>query len=281
MSKEGISMINVKNVTKKFGQKVALEEISFEVKKGEIFGFLGPSGSGKTTMIKILTGQLNADSGQTELLGKVSEKLTPADLEQIGLVSDTSGFYEKLSLYKNLQAYAKLYGKPNARVDEVLKQVDLYDSKNLAAEKLSTGMKQRMFLARALINKPQVLFLDEPTSGLDPTTSKKIHELLLDLKEEGTTIFLTTHDMNEATLLCDRLSLLNRGYLIEYGTPSSIIQKYNHEKKVQLTFVDETQTEITFEELGQTDLAQVVAIHSCEPTLEEIFIQLTGEKLND
>ena len=274
-------MIVVKNVTKKFGQKVALEEISFEVKKGEIFGFLGPSGSGKTTMIKILTGQLNADSGQTELLGKVSEKLTPADLEQIGLVSDTSGFYEKLSLYKNLQAYAKLYGKPNARVDEVLKQVDLYDSKNLAAEKLSTGMKQRMFLARALINKPQVLFLDEPTSGLDPTTSKKIHELLLDLKESGTTIFLTTHDMNEATLLCDRLSLLNRGHLIEYGTPSSIIQKYNHEKKVQLTFADETQTEITFEELGQTDLAQVVAIHSCEPTLEEIFIQLTGEKLND
>ena len=274
-------MIVVKNVTKKFGQKVALEEISFEVKKGEIFGFLGPSGSGKTTMIKILTGQLNADNGQTELLGKVSEKLTPADLEQIGLVSDTSGFYEKLSLYKNLQAYAKLYGKPNARVDEVLKQVDLYDSKNLAAEKLSTGMKQRMFLARALINKPQVLFLDEPTSGLDPTTSKKIHELLLDLKESGTTIFLTTHDMNEATLLCDRLSLLNRGHLIEYGTPSSIIQKYNHEKKVQLTFVDETHTEITFEELGQTDLAQVVAIHSCEPTLEEIFIQLTGEKLND
>ena len=274
-------MIVVKNVTKKFGQKVALEEISFEVKKGEIFGFLGPSGSGKTTMIKILTGQLNADNGQTELLGKVSEKLTPADLEQIGLVSDTSGFYEKLSLYKNLQAYAKLYGKPNARVDEVLKQVDLYDSKNLAAEKLSTGMKQRMFLARALINKPQVLFLDEPTSGLDPTTSKKIHELLLDLKESGTTIFLTTHDMNEATLLCDRLSLLNRGHLIEYGTPSSIIQKYNHEKKVQLTFEDETQTEITFEELGQTDLAQVVAIHSCEPTLEEIFIQLTGEKLND
>ena len=274
-------MIVVKNVTKKFGQKVALEEISFEVNKGEIFGFLGPSGSGKTTMIKILTGQLNADSGQTELLGKVSEKLTPADLEQIGLVSDTSGFYEKLSLYKNLQAYAKLYGKPNARVDEVLKQVDLYDSKNLAAEKLSTGMKQRMFLARALINKPQVLFLDEPTSGLDPTTSKKIHELLLELKEAGTTIFLTTHDMNEATLLCDRLSLLNRGHLIEYGTPASIIQKYNHEKKVQLTFVDETQTEITFEELGRTDLAQVVAIHSCEPTLEEIFIQLTGEKLND
>ena len=274
-------MIIVKNVTKKFSQKIALEEISFEVKKGEIFGFLGPSGSGKTTMIKILTGQLNADSGQTELLGKVSEKLTPADLEQIGLVSDTSGFYEKLSLYKNLQAYAKLYGKPNSRVDEVLKQVDLYDSKNLAAEKLSTGMKQRMFLARALINKPQVLFLDEPTSGLDPTTSKKIHELLLGLKEAGTTIFLTTHDMNEATLLCDRLSLLNRGHLIEYGTPSSIIQKYNHEKKVQLTFVDETQTEITFEELGQADLTQVVAIHSCEPTLEEIFIQLTGEKLND
>jgi len=275
------NMITVEKITKRFGNKTALNQIQFNVDKGEIFGFLGPSGAGKTTLINILTGQLKADEGTTQLLGKDTKDLTPEDLAHIGLVGDSSGYYEKLSLEKNLIVYAKIYGLPNSRVDEVLEQVGLLESKKTIAEKLSTGMRQRMFLARALINKPQVLFLDEPTSGLDPTTSKKIHELLLDLKEAGTTIFLTTHDMNEATLLCDRLSLLNRGHLIEYGTPSSIIQKYNHEKKVQLTFSDETQTEITFEELGQTDLAQVVTIHSCEPTLEEIFIQLTGEKLND
>lgn len=171
-------MIRVENVSKSFGSKKALHQISFEIQEGEIFGFLGPSGSGKTTMINVLTGQLAADQGETVLLGKSSRNLTSNDLEQIGIVSDTSGFYEKMSLYKNLLIYAKLYGLKASRVDTVLDQVGLSDAKNLIAEKLSTGMKQRMFLARALLNAPKILFLDEPTSGLDPTTSKSIHALL-------------------------------------------------------------------------------------------------------
>ena len=122
------------------------------------------------------------------------------------------------------------------RVDELLDQVGLLASKKILAEQLSTGMKQRMLLARALINQPKILFLDEPTSGLDPTTSKSIHELLVDLKENGTTIFLTTHDMNEATLLCDNLALLNKGKLIEQGNPADIIQKYNTNKRIKVIY---------------------------------------------
>ena len=273
-------MIKVERVTKRFGDNIALNKISFSINEGEIFGFLGPSGSGKTTMINILTGQLQANSGKTELLGKDSQKLLPSDFEELGLVGDTSGYYEKLSLYNNLLLFARLYGVSKSRIEEILKQVGLYDSKDTPAEKLSTGMRQRMLLARALINCPKVLFLDEPTSGLDPTTSKKIHKLLQELKERGTTIFLTTHDMNEATLLCDNLSLLNKGDLIEQGSPSEIIQKYNTEKKVAVTYSDSTKKVVRFEDLQQEDYKKMMTIHSCEPTLEDIFIKLTGEKLD-
>lgn len=276
----GNKMIKVERVTKRFGDNIALNQISFSINEGEIFGFLGPSGSGKTTMINILTGQLQANSGKTELLGKDSQKLLPSDFEELGLVGDTSGYYEKLSLYNNLLLFARLYGVSKSRIEEILKQVGLYDSKDTPAEKLSTGMRQRMLLARALINYPKVLFLDEPTSGLDPTTSKKIHKLLQELKERGTTIFLTTHDMNEATLLCDNLALLNKGDLIEQGSPGEIIQKYNTEKKVAVTYSDSTKKVVRFEDLQQEDYKKMMTIHSCEPTLEDIFIKLTGEKLD-
>lgn len=274
-------MIKVHQISKRFGNKTALNQIEFNVDKGEIFGFLGPSGAGKTTLINILTGQLKADEGTTELLGKETKNLAPEDLAHIGLVGDSSGYYEKLSLEKNLIVYAKIYGLPNSRVDEVLEQVGLLDSKKVIAEKLSTGMRQRMFLARALLNKPELLFLDEPTSGLDPMTSQKIHRLLNELKESGTTIFLTTHDMVEATEMCDRISLLNQGDLVEIGTPRDIIQKYNKEKRVKVTFKAHTEKVVPFEELKEQDLTTVEMMHSMEPTLEEIFIQLTGEKLND
>ena len=274
-------MITVEKITKRFGNKTALNQIQFNVDKGEIFGFLGPSGAGKTTLINILTGQLKADEGTTQLLGKDTKDLTPEDLAHIGLVGDSSGYYEKLSLEKNLIVYAKIYGLPNSRVDEVLEQVGLLESKKTIAEKLSTGMRQRMFLARALLNRPELLFLDEPTSGLDPMTSKKIHRLLEELKAAGTTIFLTTHDMVEATEMCDRISLLNQGDLVEIGTPRNIIQKYNKEKRVKVTFTDHSVQVMAFEDLKDQDMTQVELIHSMEPTLEDIFIQLTGEKLND
>lgn len=274
------SIVVSKNIVKTFGAKIALNKINFEIKEGEIFGFLGPSGSGKTTMINILTGQLVQDDGNSQLLGKDSYSLNSTDLEKIGIVSDKSGFYEKLSLEKNLLLYAKLYGVNLNRVDELLNKVGLLESKSILAEQLSTGMKQRMLLARALINQPKILFLDEPTSGLDPTTSKSIHELLVDLKENGTTIFLTTHDMNEATLLCDNLALLNKGKLIEQGNPADIIQKYNTNKRIKVIYKNREERIFDFSELTKLNVDDIISIHSCEPTLEEIFIELTGEKLN-
>ena len=276
-------VIDVQNISKKFGKSSALQDVSFSISKGEIFGFLGPSGSGKTTMINILTGQLHSDSGNSTIMGKKSDTLSSKQLKQIGLVSDTGGFYEKMTLYNNLIFYSKFYGVERYRVDDLLKKVGLYDSRNKISEKLSTGMKQRMFLVRALIIQPRVLFLVEPTSGLDTTTSQTIHELIIDLKESGVTIFLTTHDMNEATLLCDNLALLSKGELVEIGKPSELIQKYNVDKKVRITYIGGTQQNISFSELESilvNDIDKIVAIHSCEPTLEDIFITLTGGKLD-
>lgn len=276
-------IIVAKDIRKIFNKAVALDAISFSIEKGQIFGFLGPSGSGKTTTINILTGQLMADNGQSSILGQDSRKLTSQELGKIGLVGDTSGFYEKISLYNNLLFYSKYYGIDKTTVDNLLKRVGLYDSRKTVAEKLSTGMKQRMLLARALINKPRVLFLDEPTSGLDPATSQTIHSLILELKAAGTAIFLTTHDMNEATLLCDKLALLNEGRLVEQGSPKDLIQKYNQNKRVKLSYQDGSERILDFTELGQamaSDSEKIIAIHSCEPTLEDIFIQLTGSKLN-
>ena len=274
-------VIKADNLGKSFGSFKAISSLTFEVNKGEILGFLGPSGSGKTTTINILTGQLTPDQGQSSILGKSSTNLNEEDLANIGLITENSGYYEKLSLYDNLLFFAKLYDVPQGDLDDLMKRVGLYDRRKTLAEKLSTGMKQRMLLVRAIINKPQVLFLDEPTSGLDPSTSQSIHELIKELQSEGTTIFLTTHDMHEATILCDKIVLLNKGQIVEAGTPSVLIQKYNTDKRVKITYRSGKEDYLSFSELGQiSQTDDILTIHSCEPTLEDVFIQLTGGKLN-
>ena len=274
-------VIKADNLGKSFGSFKAISSLTFEVNKGEILGFLGPSGSGKTTTINILTGQLTPDQGQSSILGKSSTNLNEKDLANIGLITENSGYYEKLSLYDNLLFFAKLYDVPQGDLDDLMKRVGLYDRRKTLAEKLSTGMKQRMLLVRAIINKPQVLFLDEPTSGLDPSTSKSIHELIKELQAEGTTIFLTTHDMHEATILCDKIVLLNKGQIVEAGTPSDLIQKYNTAKRVKITYQSGEENYLSFSELGQVGQTDdILTIHSFEPTLEDVFIQLTGGKLN-
>lgn len=274
-------VIKADNLGKSFGSFKAISSLTFEVNKGEILGFLGPSGSGKTTTINILTGQLTPDQGQSSILGKSSTNLNEEDLANIGLITENSGYYEKLSLYDNLLFFAKLYDVPQGDLDDLMKRVGLYDRRKTLAEKLSTGMKQRMLLVRAIINKPQVLFLDEPTSGLDPSTSQSIHELIKELQSEGTTIFLTTHDMHEATILCDKIVLLNKGQIVEAGTLSDLIQKYNTAKRVKITYQSGEENYLSFSELGQVSQTDdILTIHSCEPTLEDVFIQLTGGKLN-
>lgn len=274
-------VIKADNLGKSFGSFKAISSLTFEVNKGEILGFLGPSGSGKTTTINILTGQLTPDQGQSSILGKSSTNLNEEDLTNIGLITENSGYYEKLRLYDNLLFFAKLYDVPQGDLDDLMKRVGLFDRRKTLAEKLSTGMKQRMLLVRAIINKPQVLFLDEPTSGLDPSTSQSIHELIKELQAEGTTIFLTTHDMHEATILCDKIVLLNKGQIVEAGTPSDLIQKYNTAKRVKITYQSGEENYLSFSELGQvSQIDDILTIHSCEPTLEDVFIQLTGGKLN-
>ena len=270
-------MIELKHVTKKFNGKVALSDISFSVSEGEIFGFLGPSGAGKTTTINILTGQLVQDSGQAFILGKDAKDISADDLLNIGFVSDTVGFYEKMSLYKNLEFFAKFHNVSTEVLDHLLRELDLYQDKDKKAENLSTGMKQRLFLIRAILHTPKILFLDEPTSGLDPTLSQKVHRILFSLKEKGVTIFLTTHDMNEATKICDNIALLYQGNIIEYGAPQSIIDKYSDENKVVIRFQNGKEITVPKEEVANYLGQYVVSIHTMESSLESIFVQLTGK----
>lgn len=277
--------IKVTELKKTFKDTSAIKNISFTVSKGEIFGFLGPSGAGKTTTIKILTGQLKQTSGQIEILGQNIVNFSADLYQRIGIMTDNSGLYERMTVYQNLEFFARLLNVPKARINELLEQVSLADHTKKLASKLSKGMTQRLILARAVLHQPELLFLDEPTSGLDPSTASAIHDLLLELKNSGTAILLTTHNMEEATFLCDTIALLNDGYIVEHGTPEELKIKFNQEKRYRITktsgkqvvLMDNPETTKTLQQWFQT--GEIETIHSCEPTLGEIFIQVTGRKL--
>lgn len=271
--------ILISNLTKKFKDKTALKEISFSISSGEIFGFLGPSGAGKTTTINILTGQLPPDGGEVKILGKDCTQLTSDDFLKLGIMSDNVGFYDRLSLYDNLLFFAKFHNVEIAYLDHLLKRLKLYDDRFNKAEKLSTGMKQRMLLIRAILHSPKVIFLDEPTSGMDPTLSQIVHELLLEIKNSGATIFLTTHNMDEATKLCDSIALLHEGKIVEQGSPREIIDKYSQTDKVKISYFDGREIIIPKEEAYKYLGENTKTINTLETSLESIFIQLTGDKL--
>ena len=274
------SIISISNLSKSFHHKVALDQVTLAISEGEVFGFLGPSGAGKTTTINILTGQMKPDNGTAMIFGKDCQQILPDDLRQIGIMSDSVGFYEKMTVMDNLTFFAKFHGVEQAEVEQLLKKLDLYDARKSKAEKLSTGMKQRLLLIRAILHRPKILFLDEPTSGLDPSLSRKVHEMLVGLKEEGTTIFLTTHDMEEATKLCDRIALLHKGKLVEYGRPQEIIQKHSQEEMVELTYDNGRKRIVAKSELSEYLSQHVTSIHTLTTSLEDIFIKLTGEQFN-
>lgn len=271
--------ILISNLTKKFKDKTALKEISFSISSGEIFGFLGPSGAGKTTTINILTGQLPPDEGEVKILGKYCAQLTSDDFLKLGIMSDNVGFYDRLSLYDNLLFFAKFHSVEIAHLDHLLKRLKLYDDRFNKAEKLSTGMKQRMLLIRAILHSPKVIFLDEPTSGMDPTLSQIVHELLLEIKNSGATIFLTTHNMDEATKLCDSIALLHEGKIVEQGSPREIIDKYSQTDKVKISYFDGREIIVPKEEAYKYLGENTKTINTLETSLESIFIQLTGDKL--
>ncbi len=280
-----MNVIEVKNLVKKFGNKKVINEIDFTVREGEIFGFLGPSGAGKTTLIKILIGEYSINSGEALVFGKSPNKLDEEITDKISAVMDNFGLYERLTVYENMEVFANIYDVDKKNIDIILKKVELYDSKKMIASKLSKGMAQRLILARALINKPKLLFLDEPTSGLDPATSLKIHTLLFELRNSGTTIFLTTHNMEEATKMCDEVALLHLGKIVEFGSPKDICMRHNKYKVFNVLTKDNK--ELTFKS-NKTDAKklaklveneEILSIHSSEPTLETVFIELTGKEL--
>ena len=274
-------MIELRHVTKAFNGRMAVDDISFTISEGQIFGFLGPSGSGKSTTINILTGQLTQDSGQAWVLGKDSRQIGSDDLLDIGIMSDTIGFYERLSIYKNLLFFAKFHHVSTDYLDQLLRRLDLFDDKNKKAIDLSTGMKQRLLLIQAVLHTPKLLFLDEPTSGLDPTLSREVHRLLLELKNKGVTIFLTTHDMTEATEICDEIALLYQGKIIEAGAPQAVIDKYSDKGKVVIRFQNGKSIIVPQEETANYLAQHISSIHTSEATLASIFIQLTGEKFEN
>ena len=238
--------IQVQNLTRDYNGLRAVDDISFVVEPGWIFGFLGPNGAGKTTTIKMLTGQLRPTSGQAQVVGcdVVTERqqLKP----QIGVVFEYQNIYERLSARDNLVFSARLYGVEKARVEKVLTQVGLTDRARDKVKKYSNGMKQRLLIARALLHEPKVLFLDEPTRGLDPNVARDIRAIVADLARQGVTVFLTTHYMEEADQLSDRVAIIDQGHIVALDTPERLKAEHGEGERV---------------------------------TLEDVFIKLTGRYL--
>lgn len=216
-------MIKVHNVEKSFGELKVLSGVNFEVKEKEIFGLLGPSGSGKTTLINILTHQLEPDSGSTYV---------NANPFETGLMLDEDGLYSRLSCQDNLDVFRRIYSMPPEKTTEALENVGLSDAAKKPVSTLSKGMRQRLALARAILHSPKVLFLDEPTGALDPRTTEGIHELIERIRDNGATIFLTTHNMEEAVKLCDRVVLLHKGQIVEQGEPLEICERHESMRTV-------------------------------------------------
>ena len=266
-------MIYCKNVQKSFSGKKVLSGIDFEIEDGEIFGLLGPSGAGKTTLIKILTGQLDFDSGTVTVMNKSVASLTGIDKKNIGIMMDQFGVYERLSCYDNLMIFADIYGIPHSKINEVLTRVGLERDAKTPTSKLSKGMRARLSLARVFMHSPKLIFLDEPTSGLDPQTMNQIHKLILEKKKDGCTIFLTTHNMEEAYKLCDKVALLNEGVIVEQGNPEEVCRKYNHQKKIKIHLTSGEDMELEHNREAASEIECLLSegiletIHSSEPTL--------------
>lgn len=282
-----MQVIQIKDVCKAFDQRQVLNNISLSVEEGEIFGLLGPSGAGKTTLIKMLIGLLSATSGNIAILGKELDKKIDESFPSFGMVLDNDGLYDRLNCYDNLELYARIYSISNRKkvINDLLEKVGLIESSKKSVSNLSKGMRQRLSFARAILHSPKIVFLDEPTSGLDPVTTLQIHSMMKTLKESGTTIFLTTHNMNEAQKMCDHLALLNEGNIVEEGTPEDICLHHRKKCEVNIEMTNGEKYMVDSHDLLtvlQTVLDtnnKIRSIHSNEPNLEEVFIELTGRDL--
>lgn len=235
-----MTAIEATNLTRSFNGLCAVDHISFTVEPGEIFGFLGPNGAGKTTTIRMLTGQLRPTDGRAKVMGwdvvEERQELKP----QIGVVWEYHNLYVRLSAVDNLLFAARLYGVDRRRIGEVLEFVGLADRAKDRLKEYSNGMKQRLLIARALLHGPRVLFLDEPTRGLDPGVARDIRQLVTELARAGTTIFLTTHYMEEADRLSDRVAILDRGRIVAMDAPGQLKLRHGQNASLEDVFLQLT-----------------------------------------
>jgi len=280
-------MIQVRNLSFSYTKDPFIENINFEVPKGEIFGFLGPSGAGKSTLQKILTGLITNYSGHALVNGIESKNHNSNFYEYIGVDFEFPSLYEKLTARQNLHYFGSLYSRKLLDIDELLKMVGLHHDADKKVADYSKGMKSRLNFIKAILHNPDVLFLDEPTSGLDPSNSKIMKDIILEEKRKGKTIILTTHNMVDATELCDRVAFIVDGKVKIIDSPHNLIMskgaakiRYSYwdgSEKYGECLLNQTSEDRKLSELIRKN--RILSIHSTEPTLNDIFIEVTGRVL--
>lgn len=277
--------VEVNGLEKHYGDVRAVDGISFSVAEGEVFGLLGHNGAGKTTTIRMLTGRARPTKGTATVAGYDVVNERPQIKPVINAVFEDQNLYERSSGRENLRLFAELYGAPEARADELLDLVGLAAASKRKVKTYSSGMKQRLLIARALVNAPRVLFMDEPTRGLDPTSARELRTLIAGLADHGTTVFLTTHYMEEADQLCDRVAFLSQGKIVALDTPRELKLKQG-KRRATVLLQDRTEHSIRLDDAtdaGRLEAwikaGQVLTIHSQEGTLEDVFISLAGRAL--
>lgn len=280
-------MITVENLTFSYTKQPFIKDMSFSVQPGEIFGFLGPSGAGKSTVQKILTGLITKYQGRVVVNSVEPKHRNSAFYEQIGVDFEVPCLFEKLSARENLRYFASLY-KHTLALEPLLASVGLSSEADKRVHAYSKGMKSRLNFIKALLHEPAILFLDEPTSGLDPSNARVMKDLLLRQRDKGTTILLTTHNMYDATELCDRVAFIVDGQIRALDSPRNLImqkgavsvsytysnQGIEYHRSTQLSQINE---DVELQEVLKNNL--LLSIHSSEPTLNDIFTELTGRKL--
>ncbi len=281
--------ITVENLSYHYGQFKAVDGISFTVQQGEILGFLGPNGAGKTTALKMLTGQLVPRQGRALLLGHDVVKETAKVRSMIGVCFEQTNLYEQMSALDNLTLFAELFNVNHFDGYALLKRVGLSGREKDKVSGYSKGMKQRLMVARSIVNSPRIIFMDEPTAGLDPVSSESIGNIILEEQSRGATIFLTTHDMWEADKLCQRVAFMNQGKIAALDSPHNLKQRHGKRKLVAEVINNQGLLDKREIEMDTGNTAQqmetlfshqkVVTLHSAEATLEDIFIQITGQRL--
>jgi fluoroquinolone transport system ATP-binding protein len=282
-------MIAVKNLIYFYPKqpKAAVNDISFEVEKGEIFGFLGPSGAGKSTVQKILIRLLPDFQGELHVLGKPLPQWDASYYNHIGVGFELPNHYLKMTGLENLQLFASMYDKATSNPAELLAMVGLAEDAHKKVESYSKGMKMRLNFVRALLHDPEILFLDEPTSGLDPVNARQMKNIILDMKKQGKTIFITTHNMHDADELCDRVAFIVDGKIKAMDAPKQL-KRQGGPRKIRVEYQNGglQTSEFALEGLGENETflsmlkaGQLESIHSEEASLEDIFIKVTGRTL--